>query len=86
MNLIIWNCRCANGPDFIRNFRTLLDWHKPPMMLDEFPFNKMTKVPTMGNSGGLVVLWDDNLLELDEIATTGQEIHAMIKVSTHNKY
>ncbi|KAH0636607.1 hypothetical protein KY290_037026 [Solanum tuberosum] len=42
----------------------------------------MIKVPAICNFDGLVVLWDDNILELDEIATTGQEIHAMIK---HNQ-
>ncbi|KAH0685469.1 hypothetical protein KY290_016739 [Solanum tuberosum] len=92
MNLIIWNCRGGNGPDFRRNFRSLLDRHKPPLvalletkmvnhqvLLDDFHFNKMIEVPAVGNLGGLVVLWGDNVLELDEIATTEQEIHAMIK-------
>ncbi|KAH0632696.1 hypothetical protein KY284_035482 [Solanum tuberosum] len=89
---IVWNCRGGNGPDFRRNFRSLLDCHKPPLvalletkmqnhqvLLDDFPFNKMIEVPIVGNSGGIVVLWDDNLVELDEIAITEQEIHAMIK-------
>ncbi|KAK4708924.1 hypothetical protein R3W88_029849 [Solanum pinnatisectum] len=50
-------------------------------LLDDFPFNQMIEVLTVGNAGGLFVLWDDNMLELDEIATTVQEIHVMIKVS-----
>ncbi|KAG5584575.1 hypothetical protein H5410_045009 [Solanum commersonii] len=92
MNFIVWNCRGGNGPDFRRNFRSLLDCHKPPIvalletkmqnhqvLLDDFPFNKMIEVPVVGDSGGIVVLWDDNLVELDEIAITEQEIHAMIK-------
>ncbi|KAK6779703.1 hypothetical protein RDI58_021887 [Solanum bulbocastanum] len=33
----------------------------------------------LGNSGGIVILWDDNLVELDEIAINEQEIHATIK-------
>ncbi|KAK4728133.1 hypothetical protein R3W88_021121 [Solanum pinnatisectum] len=45
------------------------------VLLDDFHFNKMIEVRAVGNSGGLVVLWDDNMLELDEIATTEQEIH-----------
>lgn len=49
-------------------------------LLESFPFNKMIEVPAIGNSGGIVVLWDDNFLELDEITTTSQEVHAMIKV------
>lgn len=78
MNIIVWNCRGCNGAEFRRNFRSLLDWHKPPLvalletkmqchqtLLESFPFNKMIEVPAIGNSGGIVVLWDDNFLELD---------------------
>ncbi|KAK6779891.1 hypothetical protein RDI58_022075 [Solanum bulbocastanum] len=69
MNLIRWNCRGGNGPDFRRNFRSLLDCHKPPLVvlletkmqshqvrLDDFLFNKMIEVPTIYNSGGVVIL------------------------------
>lgn len=38
----------------------------------------------MGNVGGLPVLWDDSLLELDEIMTTDQEIHVIVKVRHYN--
>ncbi|KAH0641623.1 hypothetical protein KY289_032597 [Solanum tuberosum] len=87
MNIIVWNCRGCNGDDFRRNFRDLVDWHKPSLvalvetkmqdhqaLLDNFPFNNMIQVPAIGNSGGMVMLWDDEILELDNIATTGQEI------------
>lgn len=53
--------------------------------LDEFSFDRMIEVPSIGNSGGvLVILRDDNLLELDDITTTNQEIHVMIKVCRTN--
>ncbi|KAK6789820.1 hypothetical protein RDI58_013620 [Solanum bulbocastanum] len=97
MNIIIWNCRGCNGDDFKRSFRALLDWHKPTLvalvetkmqdhqtLLDDFTFNNMNQVPTNGNYGGLTILWDDTILVLDDIATTGQEIHAMVKVRTTN--
>lgn len=32
------------------------------VLLDDFPFNKMTEVLVIDNSGGNVVLWNDNLL------------------------
>ncbi|KAH0632709.1 hypothetical protein KY284_035504 [Solanum tuberosum] len=100
MNLIVWNRRGCNEDDFRRNFRSLIDWHKPPLvalvetkmqdhqpLLDNFPFNTMIQVPANGNSGGLVMLWDNKIVELDNIATTGQEIHAMVKVrSTNNSW
>ncbi|KAF3627037.1 hypothetical protein FXO37_30068 [Capsicum annuum] len=95
MNIIIWNCRGGNNPEFKRNFRSLVDWHKPPLvalletkkqnhqaLLDKFPFTRMIEVPAAGNSGGLAILWNDALLELDQISTIDQEIHAMIKVNS----
>ncbi|KAH0639777.1 hypothetical protein KY285_036363 [Solanum tuberosum] len=84
----------GDNPDFRRNFRSMLDWHKPPLvalletkmqnhqpLLEDFPFNRMIEVPAVGNSGGIVVLWDENILELDEIATTSQEVHDIIKTT-----
>lgn len=96
--LIIWNYKGANGQDFRRSFRSLINWHKPPLVAlletkmqdylvlrNDFPFNRIIEVPTIGNDGGLVVMWDDALLELHGIATTEQEIHAIIKVRHKTK-
>ncbi|KAK4706415.1 hypothetical protein R3W88_034019 [Solanum pinnatisectum] len=52
MNIIIWNCRGANGPDFRRNFLSLLDWHKPPL-INSSPRNKYGKSPI--TAGGLPI-------------------------------
>ncbi|KAH0727886.1 hypothetical protein KY284_003751 [Solanum tuberosum] len=49
------------------------------VLIDEYPFTNMIQVPSIGNSGGLVILWDDNILEVDNIITSGQEIHVMVK-------
>lgn len=96
MNYIIWNCREGNGVNFRRNFQSLLDWHKPPLvaletkmqdhqsLLDEFNFNNMIQVLARGNWGGIVLLWEDSQLEVDEIMITNQEIHAIIKVYITN--
>lgn len=54
------------------------------VLLDDFNFNNMIKVRTIGNSGGIVLLWDDAQLEVDEISTLNQEKHAMVKVSMSN--
>lgn len=40
----------------------------------------MLEVASDGNSRGIVILWDDTVLELDEVTTTNQENHDMIKV------
>ncbi|XP_047252150.1 uncharacterized protein LOC107841639 [Capsicum annuum] len=47
-------------------------------------FTWIIEDPTFGNAGGLAVMWDDSILELDEIATTNQEIHAIVKVRDNN--
>ncbi|KAG5576021.1 hypothetical protein H5410_056155 [Solanum commersonii] len=54
------------------------------MLLDNFSFNNMIQVPTVANSRALSMLWDDDIVELDDVATTVQEIHAMVKVRTTN--
>lgn len=82
---------------FRRNFRSLIDWLRPSLvalletkmqdyqvLVDDLPFTKMIQVPVVGNSGGLLILWDDSILKLDDIATTSLEIHAMVKVCTTN--
>ncbi|KAH0681790.1 hypothetical protein KY289_019542 [Solanum tuberosum] len=84
MNIIVCNCRGCNVDEFRRNFRDLVDWHKPPLVtlvetkmqdhqafLNNFPFNNMIQVPAIANSRGMVMLWNDELLELDDIAITG---------------
>ncbi|KAF3623618.1 hypothetical protein FXO38_30663 [Capsicum annuum] len=83
MNLIIWNCREPNNPEFRRNFRSLVDWHKPPrvalletkmqdhlVLLNDFSFNRVIEVPTIGNAGGLEVLSDDFIVDLSDVAIT----------------
>ncbi|KAK4713659.1 hypothetical protein R3W88_019566 [Solanum pinnatisectum] len=97
MTLIIWNCRGCNNKDFHRNFRSLIDWHKPPpitlvetkmsdhqVLIDEYSFTNMIQVPSVGNSRSLVLLWDDNILEVDNFTTSSQEIHTIVKVCTTN--
>ncbi|KAG5631013.1 hypothetical protein H5410_002730 [Solanum commersonii] len=71
------NSRGGNKPEFRRNFRSLMDWNKAPLvalietkmenhqeLVDDFPFNRMIQVPVVGNFGGMVVLWDDTILAL----------------------
>ncbi|KAH0678233.1 hypothetical protein KY284_019318 [Solanum tuberosum] len=83
MNIIVCNCRGCNRDEFRRNLRDLVDWHKTPpvalvetkmqdhqALLNNFPFNNMIQVPAIGNSRVMVMLWDDELLELDDIAIT----------------
>lgn len=54
------------------------------LLLNDFPFNRIIEVTVIENAGGLTVMWDDSLLKLDEIATTDQKIHAIVKVRQKN--
>lgn len=49
-----------------------------------FTITRIIQVSSIENSRGLVILWDDGLLELDGIATAGQEIHAMVNLRSTN--
>ncbi|PHT67436.1 hypothetical protein T459_26923 [Capsicum annuum] len=83
---------CSNSNSSQYGIVIPVDWHKPPVvalletkmqdhlpLLNDYPFNRIIEVPAVGNAGGLAVLWDDSLLELDDIATTDQEIHTLVK-------
>ncbi|PHU25656.1 hypothetical protein BC332_03988 [Capsicum chinense] len=73
--------RKPNNPEFRRNFRSLVDWNKPPrvalletkmqdhlVLLNDFSFNRVIEVPTIGNAGGLEVLSDDFIVDLSDVA------------------
>lgn len=70
MQIIIWNCRGAQSPNFCRNFKSLLNYHQPTLVAlleihlqnythlrDDFGFNSMAQAPTDGQSGGIALLW-----------------------------
>lgn len=44
----------------------------------------MIEVPVFGNSKGVVVLWDDVILEIKKITPNDQKINSMVKVNTNN--
>ncbi|KAK4731156.1 hypothetical protein R3W88_024144 [Solanum pinnatisectum] len=74
----------CHNPLLVALIETKMQDHQS--LVDDFPFTRMIQVPAVGNSGGLVILWDNSLIEVDDIATTGQEIHAMVKVCATNEY
>nr|XP_009801116.1 PREDICTED: probable LRR receptor-like serine/threonine-protein kinase RFK1 [Nicotiana sylvestris]XP_016485617.1 PREDICTED: probable LRR receptor-like serine/threonine-protein kinase RFK1 [Nicotiana tabacum] len=39
----------------------------------------MTQVAAQGNSGGMVMMWNEAEVIVDQVASTDQEIHAMVK-------
>lgn len=74
-----------------------MECHMPPLvdlieikmenhhvLVDNFPINRMIEVPIVCNFKGMVFIWDDSILKLDDIATTRLEIHEMVKVYSSN--
>lgn len=91
--IIIWIIRGGNNDDYKRNFRDLINSHHPCMvtlletrmsshgcLMNEFGFSDMIEVPDEGQSGGLVVLWDTNLVNVNNFVRRNNEIHALIEV------
>lgn len=49
-------------------------------MPHEFNFSNVIAVPSVGQVGGIAILWHDHLLHISDIALTDQEIHCMVQV------
>nr|XP_009775748.1 PREDICTED: uncharacterized protein LOC104225604 [Nicotiana sylvestris] len=95
MNFIIWNCRGVRSADFRRNFRSLLDYNHPSLVVilkthcrdhqhlkEEFNFNGLLEEPAIGQLGGIAILWATDALTVDYVASTRQEIHCHIQAVT----
>ncbi|XP_023883345.1 uncharacterized protein LOC111995659 [Quercus suber] len=74
MNILIWNCRGAMKPLFRKTVMDLVAWHSPTIMV-------ITKTRL---SGGIWLLWSSNAVHVDILATTEQEIHAIIWVRSQS--
>ncbi|XP_070038612.1 uncharacterized protein [Nicotiana tomentosiformis] len=92
-NIIFWNVCGANNDDFRRNFRKIIDTHKPCLialletrmgfyatLLNDFNFTEMIELPAEGQAGGLVILYDHKVVIVNNFTRRCQEIHAMIEV------
>lgn len=68
-----------------------MDIHRPCMVaqletkmashtsiLEDFDFSEMIEMPAIGQAGGLVILWNHNMVTVNNFTRSGQEIHAMI--------
>ena len=97
MNLLIWNCRGAMKPEFRKRVMDLVEWHslilmvitetrmsgaKAEEIIEAFPFDGHAISDTIGFVGGIWLLWRSNLVQVDVLVATKQEIHAMIRVRT----
>lgn len=89
-NIIIWNIR---GGNFRRNFREMVDTHRPCMvalletrmgshveLLNEFGFTEMIEFPSDGLAGGIVLLYNHEVVTVQNFVRRNQKIHATIEV------
>ncbi|XP_022752295.1 uncharacterized protein LOC111301045 [Durio zibethinus] len=99
MSMLLWNCRGARHPNFVRTVRELAGMHGPDIMvitetrargedvrhiIDRLPFDSWKDTATIGYKRGIWFLWKSDLVEVDDICATEQEIHATIKVKSNN--
>ena len=99
MNIIAWNCRGARKPAFKSYVKELVRNHDLAILIvmetriegdmvkeitDELPFDGAIHTDTIGYAGGLWLLWDEDRVEMSQLANTEQEIHMIVKVRSSN--
>lgn len=97
LNFILWNARGANSAIFQRRCEALVKAPKPALLVhletkmadhknitDALKFDAFVQSPAEGMPGGIVVMWKDDLVRLDNISETSQGIHVKIKVCPFN--
>ncbi|KAL0001244.1 hypothetical protein SO802_015025 [Lithocarpus litseifolius] len=93
MNMLIWNCWGALSPTFCTNASDLVRVYSPAIMIvietkvsgdkakriaKRLPLDGAIFANSIGFSSGLWVLWDSNQVDVIELSSTEQEIHAII--------
>jgi hypothetical protein len=96
MNILIWNCRGVMKPKFKSTLLDLVSWHRPAMVIvtetrmggqkaeaiiRSLPFDGAHFTDTIGFAGGIWLLWRSDMVDVDVLSATEQEIHALIRVS-----
>ncbi|KAK9988211.1 hypothetical protein SO802_028450 [Lithocarpus litseifolius] len=99
MNAMIWNCRGALKHSFKSHVQDLVADHDPKILVimethlggvrakeisDTLPFQGAIHTETVGYAGGLWFLWNTDRIEVTNLASTEQEIHALVKVRSSN--
>ena len=96
MNVLIWNCKGAMKPKFKTTFMELVSWHHPVIfvvtethisgskddtIIRSLPFDGAYSTETLGFAGGIWFLWRSDLVDVEVISATEQEVHALVRVS-----
>ncbi|KAK9986442.1 hypothetical protein SO802_031393 [Lithocarpus litseifolius] len=95
MNIVIWNSRGVLKPSFQAHVRELAQNHNPALLVitktrlggdrakvitDRLPFEGAIQSETIGLFGGIWLLWNSNMVEVVQLASTEQETHVEVKV------
>ena len=85
MNIMIWNSRGALKPSFQTYIHGLARQHDPAILVimetklggskakevtDRLPFDNAIHLETISFSGGLWLLWNEDKVEIEELAKT----------------
>ncbi|KAH0779196.1 hypothetical protein KY290_005623 [Solanum tuberosum] len=93
MDFIIWNARGVNNASFRRQCGAIVNIHKPALLVlqetkmtkhqsltEELKFDSQIQSTANGLSGGIVIMWNEDTLKLENLSITPQGIHVTIKV------
>ena len=99
LNVLTWNCRGVLNPCFRRALLDLLVINNPAILIltetrlggvraaelaKSFPFDGFLCTNTIGFAGGIWILWKTDIVDLELLCSTEQEIHVSAKVSGSN--
>ncbi|XP_070041017.1 uncharacterized protein [Nicotiana tomentosiformis] len=92
MKILLWNCRGAANPAFIRNIKAIFSWNNPSILAltetklyedesfkEELGFSGILQARADGYSGGMVLLWKSEEVIVDPLVSTNQELHATVQ-------
>ncbi|KAL4616112.1 hypothetical protein ACB092_07G175400, partial [Castanea dentata] len=73
-----------HNPAIMVIMETRLGGERAREVTDRLPFDGAIHTETIGLSGGLWLLWNTDMVEIELWATTEQEIHVEVKVLSSN--
>ena len=99
MNIIMWNYKGTLKPNFQDYVQDLARQHDPAIFVvtkthiggdraqditNKLPFDGVIHTETIGQVGGLWLLWNSDRVEVSFLASSEQEIHFTVKVRSSN--
>lgn len=73
---------CYHDPAILIVMETRIRGDRAKEITDDLPFDDAIHLDIIGYTGGLWVLWNEDRVEVTQLANTEQEIHVLVKVRT----